>query len=1488
MAPKDPDAEAEEQELSPEEKKRREEQIRQFLERLQAAQRQAQAGQAQAQTNSDAEYSGFVATEETQKRQLAEEAEKAQQGPQQPPHDDTFLKMLARVYGIQPQSFKEALVPVLMATTVVHAEQDKFLAGKFASGGQELPVVEITKSYCVSKGKMTPELAMQLAMLAAANPDMAKDGVEIKGKTEEDKLMLLAAAKLVGLMVKNEADIKIDSEQAMQQRAQLCRQGWANLQQWAAAGPTAPAPSQRPQSADKGANTSDAEAAAAAAAGAGAAEKLADGSPKPGSENKDADQPKAQKWADLSDKKKEALRTFFRDTSSRFDDLSDAELDQEIENVWDNLKDPRRQAALMRNAEAAAAARKPADEPAETSKPTFDGLRTDRQKNLVTEYLKSQHPEYDLTDEEWEKQAAEIWNRMKPEERSELFVKALQDEPRQEAESAKKKEAVQDSGTQPAPAPAGETGDGTATEAAPAKPILTAPPAPEPPAAPQLAPMNERKYGELLPKEKELLESDELAKRNAGKTKKEKKLSDDAQALLEGNWDHATPDERKARVEQIVDDPENAKTALLAEKERKAEQERLLAEHGKAIAKLEKAHDKAVKEFAHAMAAADPDAPPEAPALKPVEDRTFDQLLPAEQKALRKLAEGSGGDKAKAGEAWDGLSPDVRKERFEHATAGAANEKLRKEIERERRKAVKILNEANARAAAAATASAPQSPPPAAPAVETKTRPDADEDGSAQAPVVNPVDPPAPDSDAAAKQTPPPVAPPKDDGANQPAPAPAVVAPADTTVDKAPAAIDTDKKEVKPVKGTRSFDQLSQGEQDALWEFMTVTSPRPANPDGSAYSKAQLARTWNNIRTVAEQISTLDFVRKENAKAREAVADKKAERDDEHSLMVSKNFSQLLLAEQHLLEKDFEKRKPDGVASAEAEWNALDAKGKGDRMTLAELNNPDLGEYITRARRMDANQTRFIPRKFADLPPEEQKLLEADFEKRKPKDVASAQAEWDAMDDRRQDIHMDRAMDGNPEQTEAIFDARKKALEPKSDVDAQGPVATPAPAAPKPRSAVRELLSSVWRRINPWADQTPAPAPERKEPVLILPDAPVDMAGEAVIDDTPVPTPIAASPEIAGAAPGVEDASKKAFDDLLLQEKRILLVDAMARKGSVFGDELKEEWNGLDEAGRANLLNHAWQNQPQLRDRVVADQEAHTLPPAPEAELTPPVVDETEHRIMAEISTPPVAQPLKDISERSWSELLQPEKEAVRLGLDTTEADAESQWPNMSAGDRNTAIDLGTDGNDALKAQIAEARQQAAQPAAIEVSLPTAPPVAKETEQLEIPPETDTEFDAALQAHGRSRADLATMGVEAARDLIATIRKEQEQAREAAAQTPPAPPEPITPKFTNSVRNVFETPPDPAIMDKLHAANVTDEFYFKFRETIIKDRKVSAARVHNLGLSWDKAKVVIEALKEEGIVGEDPDTHRRFVLAERDGTLCTKNPPQAPPTPSVS
>ncbi|HTK85683.1 MAG TPA: hypothetical protein VL625_11435, partial [Patescibacteria group bacterium] len=1018
MATKNPDAEAEEKELTEEEKKKRDA----FLEMLrQMAQQQghAQPGSRQGPgPEPEPDIAGFAVTEDTAKRQLAEEAEKAKQGPQQKPHDDMFLKALAKVYGLppQPDSFKPDFVPVLMATTLVAFDQEAMVQGKFASGGHELPVVQVTKQYAITKGgQMTPELAMHLAMIALSNPDMVKDGVEIKGKTEEEKLMLLAAAKLVGLKVKNEADIKVDSEQAMQQRIQQCQQGWANLQQWSAAGPAAPAPTPRPQTPDT--KTPDSGTNPAAAAAGATAEKLVDDANKPTPDGKDT-KGQPQKWADLSDKAKDALRSFFRDTSSRFDDHSDADLDKEIEKVWNGL-DEKRQGALLQNAEAAAMQRKLADEPPQTAKPVFEGLRTDEQKKLVTEYLRDQHPEYDLSDEDWEKQAAAIWNGKNLDERREIFENALGNAAQLEEKAAKRAEEAKNNANKPAPAPATKSDSPTPETAtsASAKPIVTAPPAPAEPPAPQLAPMHERKYAELLPEEAALLVADELAKRNEGKKKKAAKLPEDAQKLLESEWDHGTADANKARLEKIASNPDLAKAAVVAENARRDRQAKLLAEHGKALVKLQKDHDKAVKEYEQAMAAADPDAPPEAPTLKPVEKRSFDQLLPAEKKALRNLAETdrSDHDRNKAGEMWDDkdMTPEARKERFAHATAGDANEKVRKEIERERKKALRIIAEAQERAKNAATAAANVKPTDA-PAVVIPAdvkKPDPDPDDSAQQPVVSDK-PEGPDS-GASTQTPPVNTPVKNDSSTTPVtPATAAVIPppdVQTSQDQAPAPVEPPKAAVTPVKGTRTFEQLSQAEQDALWEYMTVTTEHSKNDDGTPYSKQQLARTWNNIKTVAEQISTLDFVKKENAKAHEAATKKKTDHDDEHTKLVAKDFSQLLRAEQYLLEQDFNKRKPEGIASAEAEWNGLDAKGRGNRITLAELSNPDLEKYLKRARRLEA-AIQFVPHKFEELLPEERKLLEADFEKRKPEGVASAQAEWDAMDVRRQDFHIDRAL----------------------------------------------------------------------------------------------------------------------------------------------------------------------------------------------------------------------------------------------------------------------------------------------------------------------------------------------------------------------------------------------------------------------------------------------------------------------------------------------
>ncbi|HTK83561.1 MAG TPA: hypothetical protein VL625_00615, partial [Patescibacteria group bacterium] len=407
-----------------------------------------------------------------------------------------------------------------------------------------------------------------------------------------------------------------------------------------------------------------------------------------------------------------------------------------------------------------------------------------------------------------------------------------------------------------------------------------------------------------------------------------------------------------------------------------------------------------------------------------------------------------------------------------------------------------------------------------------------------------------------------------------------------------------------------------------------------------------------------------------------------------------------------------------------------------------------------------------------------------------------------------------------------------------------------------------------------------------KEPVLTLPpaettsDAPEEK--EPVVDDK---KPVAAAPEIAGPTPGVDEASKKKFDDLLTQEKKLLQVDYLARKGSYFGDEPAKEWDSQpDDAARANLFNHAWQYQKQMHDRVIADQEAHKAPPAaaPVLELNTPTAVKTNGdvavtpQVVAQI--PPAPEKPAAVSARKWEDLSSTEQ-GVLLASDPQTA---SQWDKWDAETRDELYRVALLEAE-QKPKAVEADQQTNKPVVIAT---TPPPVAAEAEKFVMPPETDTEFDAALQAKGHSRADLATMGVEQARDLIATIRKEQEAAKQAGQQ--PAAAESITPKFTNSVLNVFQTKPDQAIMDRLHEAKVTDEFYFSFREKIIKDRKVSANRAHDLGISWEKAKVVIQALKDEGIIGEDPDTHRRYVIAERDGTLHVKNPPQTPPTPNVS
>ncbi len=1532
MAPKDPDAEAEEKELTEEEKKKRDA----FLEMLrQMAQQQgrAQPGSRQGPgPEPEPDIAGFTVTEDTAKRQMAEEAEKAKQGPQEKPHDDMFLKALAKVYGLppQPDSFKPEFVPVLMATTLVAFEQEAMVQGKFASGGHELPVVQVTKQYAITKGgQMTPELAMHLAMIALSNPDMVKDGVEIKGKTEEEKLMLLAAAKLVGLKVKNEADIKIDSEQTMQQRIQQCQQGWANLQQWAAAGPAAPAPTNRPQSPDGKTKSDSAIDPATDAATGAAAEKLVDDSKKPGDGKDTKDEPKPQKWADLSDKKKDALRSFFRDTSSRFDDHSDAELDKEIEATWNGL-DAKRQAALMQNADAAALQRKIGDEPAQTGKPVFDGLRTDDQKKLVTEYLRDQHPEYDLSDEDWEKQAAAIWNNKSPEERSDIFQKALADATRLEEKSAKRaEEAKNNAGKLPtAPPPAAENNSTVAepATAAPVKPIVTAPPPPAEGPAPQLAPMHERKFADLLPEEAALLVADELAKRNEGKKRKATKLPEDAQKLLESEWDHGASDENKARLEKIASNPDLAKAAVLAENARQAEQQRLLAEHGKALAKLQKAHDKAVKEFEQAMAAADPDAPPEAPALKPVEKRSFDQLLPAEKKALRNLAEASRPDKDrnKAGEMWDdpALTPEARKERFEHATSGDANEKVRKEIERERKKALRIIAEAQARAAAATVVAQPPQQPAASPVtppapVDSKGN-DSDKDDGAQASAVPVTPPDNPDAGtSSASISPTASVPAKQDAATPVLPPPVTPAPdAQIQTDQSPAKSEPPKAAVTPVKGTRTFDQLSQAEQDALWEYMTVTTEHSKNDDGTLYSKQQLARTWNNIKTVGEQISTLDFVKKENAKAHEAAAKKQADNDDEHSKLVARDFSQLLRAEQYLLEQDFNKRKPEGVANAEAEWNSLDAKGRGNRITLAELGNPDLGKYLNRARRMDA-AIQFVPHKFDELLPEERALLEADFEKRKPEGVASAQAEWDAMDDRHKDFHMDRALVGGGELTGPVLGARKALHEPKPAVEVQEPKSAP---APKQRGRFREFLSSIWNAINPMAGPTAQPpAAERKEPVLTLPppETTPDTPREPVVavsDDKPV----AANTEIAGAAPGVDEASKKKFADLLEQEQKMLRVDYLARNGSAMGNAWEQEWDSAsDDAARANLFNHAWQKQPQMHDRVVADQEKHKAPVAttPESERGAPVPAEVSNGGVS--SAPPVVELPATPREPDAVKMLDWDKlSSIEQGvLTASDPSTPSQWGTWNAETRDELYRVALLESE-QKAKTPDAGQQAVKPVVEPPAPPATPPVVPEAEKLEMPPETDTEFDAALQAKGHSRSDLANMGIDRARDLIATIRREQDEAKKAAQQQPvveshnePAPvaAEPpkqsVTSTFNITVEGVKTLPPSEDAIRILANNGLKDEKYQKayqaIRAEVIEQqarcpgfhvsRKFLSQAANNAqldnvlghkGLDPKEQNAMLECLRKEGVTtGKGPAVRdQNFGASNWDKNLASHYP----------
>jgi hypothetical protein len=97
--------------------------------------------------------------------------------------------------GTEPKSRLFSLNKSLEMITVIANE-----------GTKNEAVIAVSKSQVLTNAKITPQIAINIAILAAHNPEAQKRGVTLVG-SEQDKAVLLIAAKKVGLTVINESDV---------------------------------------------------------------------------------------------------------------------------------------------------------------------------------------------------------------------------------------------------------------------------------------------------------------------------------------------------------------------------------------------------------------------------------------------------------------------------------------------------------------------------------------------------------------------------------------------------------------------------------------------------------------------------------------------------------------------------------------------------------------------------------------------------------------------------------------------------------------------------------------------------------------------------------------------------------------------------------------------------------------------------------------------------------------------------------------------------------------------------------------------------------------------------------------------------------------------------------------------------------------------------------------------------------------------------------
>lgn len=167
---------------------------------------------------------------------------KAAPVPSMPPMDEEFekshkefLKYLAACFypdekGEPSKLFPQTLLPALMCFELAEPADLRSVAANEQVLHVRMPVdrnaclIEITRESIVTGDKLTMEAAFEMALLAAANPAM-KDGVELTGTEEEQKLLAIAASA-VGLKIKNPPKTLADSkmQEEFQENAQKVTQ----------------------------------------------------------------------------------------------------------------------------------------------------------------------------------------------------------------------------------------------------------------------------------------------------------------------------------------------------------------------------------------------------------------------------------------------------------------------------------------------------------------------------------------------------------------------------------------------------------------------------------------------------------------------------------------------------------------------------------------------------------------------------------------------------------------------------------------------------------------------------------------------------------------------------------------------------------------------------------------------------------------------------------------------------------------------------------------------------------------------------------------------------------------------------------------------------------------------------------------------------------------------------------------------------------------